>query len=235
MLLPEVRDVDPDALLDLYDGAERYVRGGMVTSADGSTAWQGSSRPLSGPADMAVFRTLRAVADVVLVGAGTAAGEDYGRIPLRASAREWRAQHGRAPEVRLAVVSRRLDLPPKVLDARPVVVTCASSAADRRAALRGVADVVVAGDAEVDLPAAVDALAGLGLSRVLCEGGPQLLQAVTAAGLLDELCLTLSPLLAGGAPGLLVQPLVSLLPMRLLHLLEDDGALLARYGVAQPP
>ena len=227
MLLPDVRDVDADALHDLYDRDDRHVRAGFVVSADGSTAWEGSSRPLSGPADLAAFRTLRAVADVVLVGASTARSEGYGRIPLRASAREWRAEHGRAPEVRLAVVSRSLDLPP--LEGRPVVVTCASSPADRRAALAEQADVVVAGDDDVDVAAAVDALADLGLPRVLCEGGPQLLQA--AAPVLDELCLTLAPVLAGGAPGLLVAPLPELRPLRLLHLLEDDGVLLARYAL----
>jgi riboflavin biosynthesis pyrimidine reductase len=231
MLLPDARPVDADALFDLYDGAERHVRGGMVASADGSTAWEGSSRPLSGAADLVVFRTLRAVADVVLVGAATARAEDYGRIPLRAASRDWRTQHGRSPDVRLAVVSRTLDLPPGALDARPVVVTCAASPADRRAALADLADVVVAGDDDVDLAAAVDALAERGLTRVLCEGGPALLQAVAAAGLLDELCLTLSPVLAGGAPGLLPGALPALLPLRLLHLLEDEGVLLARYAV----
>ena len=235
MLLPERREVDADALHDLYDGAERHVRGGMVASADGSTAWEGSSRPLSGPADMAVFRTLRAVADVVLVGGRTARSEQYGRIPLRASARAWRAAHGRPPEVRLAVVTRSLDLPPAALEARPVVVTCASAPADRREAVAQVADVVVAGEDDVDVAAALAQLADLGLTRVLCEGGPELLQAVTAARLLDELCLTVSPVLAGGAPGLLVDALPGLVPMRLLHLLEDDGVLLARYGVGQAP
>lgn len=233
MLLPEVRDVDADALPDLYDRPDRHVRAGFVVSADGSTAWAGSSRPLSDAADMAVFRTLRAVADVVLVGASTARSEGYDRIPLRPVARDWRAAHGRASEVRLAVVSRSLDLP--AMDGRPVVVTCTAAPADRRAAVARYADVVVAGDEDVDAAAAVTALAELGLTRVLCEGGPHLLQSVAAAGALDELCLTVSPVLAGGAPGLLVDALPDLTPMRLVHLLEDDGVLLARYAVGQAP
>lgn len=233
MLLPEAHDVDPDALHDLYDRDGRHVRAGFVLSADGSTSWDGSSRPLSGDADLAVFRTLRAVADVVLVGASTARTEAYGRIALRAVARDWRASHGRSSQVQLAVVSRNLHLP--ALQGRPVVVTCASAPADRRSALAQQADVVVAGDDDVDVPAALAGLAERGLTRVLCEGGPQLLQAVATAGVLDELCLTLSPQLAGGAPGLLVDPLPGLQPLRLVHLLEEDGVLLTRYAVGQAP
>lgn len=220
-------------LLDLYDPPARSVRGGMVLSADGAAAHDGSSLPLSTAADKVVFRTLRAVADVVLVGAGTARAEDYGPIPVAEARRAWRVAHGRTERPPLALVSRSLDLDPGLRcftgEVRPLVVTCAAAPADRRAALAEVADVVVAGDAEVDLAAALDALAGRGLGRVLCEGGPSLLGDLVVAGLLDELCMTLSPLLAGSGPGLLAAALPAPVPLELLHVLEEDGSLLLRY------
>jgi riboflavin biosynthesis pyrimidine reductase len=123
------------------------------------------------------------------------------------------------------VVSRSLDLDPRVLTGpRPIVITCA--AADTTGLQ---ADVVVAGDAELDLAGALDALAERGLTRVLLEGGPSLLRSVIVAGRLTELCLTTSPLLAGAGPGLLPEALGAPLLLRLEHLLEDQGVVISRY------
>ena len=145
---------------------------------------------------------LRVLADVVLVGAGTARVEEYKparRRPSLAALRE-----GRPETATIALVTRTLGLnlasplftetPP---DARTIVITCAASDAELRAEAAKVADVIVAGEETVDLGAALDALADRGLGRVLCEGGPHLLGDLAAAGLLDELCLSLSPTLAG--------------------------------------
>ena len=138
----------------------------------------------------------------------------------------------------MAVVSRRLDIAPDhpVFGGgavRTLVVTSADSPGDRRAALGEVADVLVAGDKGVDLVQAVDALAGRGLRRLLCEGGPGLLAQVAAAGVLDELCLTVSPLLVSGDGSRVLRGdwLTPPSRLRLAHLLEDDGTLLARYLV----
>lgn len=225
-------------LLELYDPAARSVRGGMVLSADGSAVHDGSSLPLSTAADKVVFRTLRAVADVVLVGAGTARAEDYGPIPVAEAARAWRSARGRPERPPLALVSRSLDLDPGQRcftgPVRPLVVTCAAAPTDRRAALAEVADVVVAGEEQVDLATALAALADRGLGRVLCEGGPSLLGDLVRAGLLEELCMTLSPLLAGSGPGLLAQVLPTPVPLELLHVLEQNGSLLLRYRVGGP-
>ncbi len=91
---------------------------------------------------------------------------------------------------------------------------------------------LVAGDDDVDLPDAVAQLAARGLARLHCEGGPQLLTALVRSSLVDELCLTLTPLLLGTAPALLTAPLDAPLPLRLAHLVHaDDGVLLARYLV----
>src|SRR5687767_2076767 len=119
------------ALEDWYDApAAPLLRAGFVLSTDGGIALDGSSLPLSGPADKAVFNALRAVSDAVVVGAGTVRREDYGPVLLRASGRQWRAASGRSGLPPLVVVSRRLDLDPRARafggDVRTVVVTCAA-------------------------------------------------------------------------------------------------------------
>ena len=225
------------SLEDWYDGpASSYLRAGFVVSADGAIASEGSSRPLSGAADMAAFQALRAVSDAVLVGAGTVRREDYGPVRLRETGRAWRREHGRRGLPRLVVVSRSLDLDPTARcfppDRSTVVVTCAGAPEAARTGLAEVAEVVVAGQAEVDLPSAVAALRDRGLTRLLCEGGPTLLTDLLAARLVDELCLTLAPVVVGGAPGLVTRALPAPLPLRLAHLLDaGDSVLLARYAV----
>ncbi len=228
LLLPEQRELAAQDLLDLYDpGPAPSVRAGFVLSTDGGIAQDGSSRALQSSADLAVFRALRAVTDAVVVGAGTARTEDYGPVRLRADGLAWRETHGLTAQPTLVLVSRSLDLAP---DARwtqgpSIVVTCAAAAGKER-----FPDVVVAGEDEVDLAEAVRQLAARGLTRLLCEGGPQLLTALLEAGLVDELCLTHTPRLLGPAPGLLTQPLTRELDLR--HLVDGgDGVLLARYRV----
>jgi riboflavin biosynthesis pyrimidine reductase len=99
----------------------------------------------------------------------------------------------------------------------------------RVGALAGDDGVLVCGRDDVDAAAAVRELARRGLPRVLCEGGPQLLTAVAAAGALDELCLTWSPLLVGGEAPRVVSGLPLSTRLRLAHLLEEDGFLLGRW------
>lgn len=232
LLLPEPRPLTGDDLLDLYGDARPAVRGGFVVTTDGAVAVDGGSRGLQTPADEAVFHALRGVADAVVVGAGTARAEGYGPVRPRPDAQRWRAARGMAAQPPLVLVSRSLDLDPadRCFTGPAVVVTCAAADAGRRAALAAVADVVVAGDDEVDLPAAVAALHERGLERLLCEGGPTLLTALLEAGLLDELCLTLTPRLLGPAPTLLVRPYDA--PLSLRSLVDGgDGVLLARYGL----
>ena len=228
LLLPEPRPLRDDELLDLY-APEPGVRAGFVLSTDGAVAAGGSSRPLQSPADLLSFTTLRAVSDAVLVGAGTARSEDYGPVRPRPGGRAWRAARGLPEAPPLVLVSRSLALDPgaRCFDGPAVVVTCAAAPGQDR-----FPDVLVAGEEEVDLADAVRQLAARGLTRLLCEGGPQLLTALLRAGLVDELCLTLSPLLVGGAPGLVTEALGAPLPLALEHLVDAaDGVLLARYSV----
>jgi len=223
---------DPSDEVDLRTAygvdTPRHVRANFVASADGSVSLAGKSGTLGNAADRELFQLLRAMSDVVLVGAGTARVENYG------GARE---VDGRTPPI--AVVSRSLDLDPAsrlFTDTRvpPIVLTCADAPADRRELLAGIADVVIAGDSDVDLRVALDTLAERGLRHVECEGGPHLLGWLVAAGLLDELCLTLAPVLVGGTAGRIVAGLDTQVGdrLRLLHVLEDDGYLFLRYSTA---
>ena len=236
LLLPEQRPLED--LLDLYDpGPAPSLRAGFVVTTDGGVAWDGGSRDLQTPADAAAFSALRAVADAVVVGAGTARTEGYGPVRYRAAGQAWRAARALAPAP-LVLVSRSADLDPgsRALsgDVRPIVLTCA--AARPSPALREVADVVVTGDDTVDLGTAVAALRDRGLTRLLCEGGPSLLTAMLLAGLVDELCLTLTPLLVGTAQTLLTEPLRERVRLELAHLVDGgDGTLLARYLVGPHP
>ena len=242
-LLPEPSaDLDDAGVAARYavpdTGGRPHLRLNFVASADGAVTVHGLSEGLQTPGDNRVFTLLRDLTDVVLVGAGTIRLEGYGALRPGPERRARRREHGRAEIPVLAVVSGRLDLDPAAelftaAPVRPVVITHEASPADRRAALARVADVIVAGAAGVDLPAALAALAGRGLPRILCEGGPHLFGSLLVAGCTDELCLTLSPLLAGPGPGRIVAgpPLPAPVAVRLTHLLEEDGALFCRYAV----
>lgn len=224
-LLPFPRD--PVDLAALYDdlppaGSRPTVRLNMIASIDGATAVTGVSGGLGGPADQALFAVLRSQADVVLVAAGTVRAEHYGpsRIPVAVVSRSCRLDWD-SPFFTAAV-------------ARPIVVTVSQAPVLERKKAEDVADVIIAGERDVDLAVALDALAGRGFARVLAEGGPTLNGQLTAAGLLDELCLTVSPLLVGGeAKRILAGPGPQGLgpgpAWRLRSLCEQDGFLFLRY------
>jgi len=221
-LLPFPRDpVDPAELYGDLPPAEARpaVRLNMIASIDGATAVAGLSGGLGGPADHALFAVLRAQADVVLVAAGTVRAEHYG-----------------PSKVPVAVISRscRLDWDSPFFTAAiapPIVITVAEAPALERKEAADLADVIIAGDQDVDLAAALGALAERGYAQVLAEGGPTLNGQLAADGLLDELCLTVSPLLAGGeAKRILAGPTLAAGPgWRLRSLCEQDGFLFLRY------
>lgn len=228
---------DMAALYAYPDGP--WLRANMVSTADGAASLSGVTQGISSDTDRRVFALLRALCDVIVVGAATAREESY--KPARPQERWSHLRDGRAPTPPIAVVTRRLDLDPDSpliaaapAHARTIVITVARAPKDRRAALARHADVITAGDETVDLKVAADALAERGHRRMLAEGGPHLLAQLTEAGLLDELCLTISPLMAGpgasrivaGTPG--TGPAAPL-PLTLAHVLEDDGFLFCRY------
>jgi riboflavin biosynthesis pyrimidine reductase len=235
-LFPVAAD-DPDlpALYAYPDGL--WLRANMVSTADGAASLDGVTQGISSETDRRVFALLRTLCDVILVGASTVREEKY--KPARPRELWSHLRDGRPPTPPIAVVTRRLDLDPEgplisaaPAHARTIVITAARAPADRRAALARHADVVVAGDETVDLKAAVDALAARGHRRMLAEGGPYLLAQLLEADLLDELCLTIAPLMAGpGAPRIVAGPPAASppRPLTLAHILEDDGFLLSRY------
>jgi riboflavin biosynthesis pyrimidine reductase len=220
----------------------------MVSTVDGAArSPDGHSAGISTDADRRVFGRLRGLADVVLAGAGTIRSERYRPARPKADFTDRRTALGLAPVPAIAVVSRSLDLDlaaPLFTDpvVRTLVITCAASDPRRRDEAERVADVVVAGDDDVDLVAMVSALHERGLEHVHCEGGPHLLGELCAAALVDELLLTVSPVLAGGsypapvppAPRVLAGPPLPVAPrpLHLHHLLEDDGTLFLSYRAA---
>jgi riboflavin biosynthesis pyrimidine reductase len=223
---------------DAAPGAAPWLRASMVASVDGAASLGGRSGGLSGPADRLVFSVLRSLADVILVGAGTARAEGY--RPVR-GAEVWAAlRDGRAPVPPIAVVTGKLDLnghspllAGSAEGARTIVLTTEAAPAARRAAVARHADVVVAGPDTVSPAGAVAALAARGYRRVLVEGGPGLLGQITAAGLLDEICVTVSPVLEGGHAGRILAAAQTrrdaATGLSLGHVLEDQGFLLCRY------
>jgi 5-amino-6-(5-phosphoribosylamino)uracil reductase len=229
------------ALADLYAyptpvPPAGWVRACMVSSVDGSAAGpDGRSRSISSTADQTVFGVLRNRADVVLVGAGTVRAEGYGPPDVRDDFAERRLVAGQSPAPVLAVVTRTGELGPRQDDlvAGPGTLIVTTAAADL-GALRGrfgPSRVLVAGAEELDPELVTDQLAARGLRRVEVEGGPALLARFIAAGRLDELCLTVSPLaVAGGGPRIAHGPGGNQ-RMRLAHLIECESSLFGRWLV----
>ncbi|CAN5205409.1 pyrimidine reductase family protein [soil metagenome] len=253
VLLPAGRaPLDPDptemSLGELYAhpgppaGRAAWVRANMVATVDGAvTGPDQLSGSINNDADHRVFDVLRAAADVVLIGAGTARAERYRSLSVPDALAGARAARGQSDRLELAVVSASGVLPPELLagDELPLVLTVSSSPA--LAALRarlGAERVIEAGDTEVDPERALAALAARGLVRVLTEGGPHLLGSLVASDAVDELCLTTSPLMVAGPAARILDTAAWLDPPRvatLAHLLHSDGVLLARWLLGARP
>ncbi|HLM04104.1 MAG TPA: dihydrofolate reductase family protein [Blastococcus sp.] len=238
-LLPSPGDLDQAGLIEAYRlPGGRSLRVNFIVSLDGSITLAGRSGGLGSPGDLRIFQLLRALSDVVLVGSGTANAEGYRPILAGSPVGRLRTSIGRSATAPIAIVSRRASLDPDsglVTGAvsPTILVTCAAADPRRRAVLEeaGVT-VLVCGEDDVDLPAALDRLAGLGHEQVVCEGGPQLLHAALAAGAVDELDLSVAPVLAGGEKHLLEAALPAAQRLELRQLLEEDGVLFTRYAVS---
>jgi riboflavin biosynthesis pyrimidine reductase len=180
LIYPEPADLDDRELAARYSypdqagGAACWLRANMVTSLDGAATVGGRSGGLSGGADQQVFAMLRALADVILVGAGTARVEGYRPVRPRLEGVRWAwLRAGRAPSPPIAVVTRRLDLDLESpllagspAHARTIVITTEEAPPARRAQAAATADVIVAGRESVDIVAAVTGwpAAGTGVS-----------------------------------------------------------------------
>lgn len=233
--------VDDTELEDLYDYppdlTAPFVQVNFVASADGGAELSGTSAGLSSPGDRAILALGRDLADVVLVGWGTASAEGYRGVKRREVRDRRRAARGLSAVPPIAVVSGRCSVPPDsplVTDTLvpPIVLTCAAAPAERRRALADAgADVVVAGEDAVDQDRALAALGDRGLLRVDCEGGPVLFGALAAADRVDQLNLTVSPMLAGAGPGRVAAGSGFAPPHRLAlaSVLVDEGFVMLRY------
>jgi riboflavin biosynthesis pyrimidine reductase len=214
----------------------------MVSSADGAISLDGLSGGLSGSADKEVFFYLRSIADVVLVGASTAREENYGQPRLSDELRAQRVSRGQPSLPRIAVVTRsmridwssRLFGDPHSAAGLPLVLCPADTPPGLRAPAEGIAELLPTGGDEVDFPAALRQLATAGARLVLCEGGPTLNGQLLSAGLVDEVCLTVSPVLVGGRGPRISgwddpQPALGL---ELVSGCETEGVLMLRYATA---
>ncbi|SPM27124.1 Pyrimidine reductase, riboflavin biosynthesis, partial [Mycobacterium terramassiliense] len=225
---------DITELASFYADPPDGVRANMIFSADGAAAFGGRAGPLSCPTDQHLLRILRGFADVVLVGAGTARAENYGPVRLTDAQRENRHAEGRPAPPPIAVVSRSGELPARLFsdpDQPPILVTCARSPARHAVGDGARPPAMVAGDDSVDVSRAVELLREHGMRRILCEGGPTLLDELVDADAIAEICVTLAPKLAGGQPVGLRRPAQLSVPaaMRLEHALAYDDYLFLKY------
>ena len=211
----------------------------MIASADGAIAVDGTSGALGNPADEAVFSAVRACADWIVAAAGTVRAERYGLPRPGAASRRARRAAGRADRPRLAVVSGSLDLDLDLPlfaeqhpdDDLPLILTGRNAGAGAVEALESVAEVVRLASVR---PQPAEILAELdcrGAGVVLSEGGPSFNGQLADAGVIDELCLSIAPLVAGGASPRVVHGSLRTVPLDLSidHLLEASGTLFVRY------
>jgi riboflavin-specific deaminase-like protein len=242
-LLPfPVENVMPYDVYRPDEGTDRLLRINMVASVDGhATDQTGVTEGLGDEGDQELFRSLRALADGILVGAETVRAEGYGPHRLRKDLAEMRRRDGRPEPAALIVVSRSLALDPHApifteAKSPTIVLTCASAPAERKAHLASATPVIVTGDESVDFSSAFEQLAErFGITHVLCEGGPTLNRALLQTGLVDELCLTISPVVTGAPAISIVRAPAPPADLELRGLCEQHGELFARYRVKVRP
>jgi riboflavin-specific deaminase-like protein len=240
LLHPEHRPISPPELasgLKLGDRApeERpYLAVNMVSTLDGKATIDWRTKGISSDLDRELFHHLRTQADAIMVGAGTVRAERYGRMTKSEELRAKRTSEGLEPEPLAVIVSGRLDLPadlPLLQEADQRVVIATGSDAVLQATKAPIA-YERTGD---DLPVLMGRLRSEhGVRSVLCEGGPTLNSHLLAAGLVDELFLTLSPKLSGGAAALTIvagRDLVEPAEMELVSVAAGDGELFTRWRV----
>lgn len=238
--LDDVRDEDVAELYGFPPDLDRpWVQVNFTSSADGAVALDDVSEGLSHPADKRIFLLGRDLADVVLVGAGTARAEGYRGARTNPTRLARRARLGLSEVPPIAVVSGTARLDPRSPLFRdtwvpPIVITTASAPEERRAALADVgAEVLIAGDQRIDLTAALKDLSARGLRRVDCEGGPHLFGELIAEDLVDQLCLTVAPVLAGPGAGRIAQGRTGgTRRLDLASVLFEDGFTMFRYRKA---
>lgn len=200
-------DLDEDELHERFAVpplTEGHIRLVTVASVDGLAAVNGSSTALTSTGDQRVYRLIKRDADLLLLGAATVRAEQYGQTTLSAPEVARRRANGLPPYPAVAVVTRSLDLDPtgplfqrragRHTRPRPIlIVPAAATAADGNTAMAEHAEILVAGEHDVDLTQAIRLLQDRGHRRIVCEGGPSLAGQMAQADLLDEICVTITP------------------------------------------
>jgi riboflavin-specific deaminase-like protein len=213
-----------------------YLGINMVSSLDGKATLDWRTKGLSTEVDRTLFHHLRTQADAVMVGAGTAREERYGRMTKNDELRQKRQNEGFVPDALAVVVSGRLDLPPDLplLNDPEQTVVIATGSAASIPGVEGRVEYARVGD---DLPRLMSYLhEEHGVRSVLCEGGPTLNSFLFAAGLVDELFLTMNPKLIGGAAALTIvagRELVDPVELDLVSVAEAEGELYTRWRVGR--
>jgi 2,5-diamino-6-(ribosylamino)-4(3H)-pyrimidinone 5'-phosphate reductase len=245
-LFPDHEPVSPEEAYSALSLAERapddrpYVISNMVSTADGRATLGGRTKELSTEADRALFHSLREQVDAVMAGTATIAIERYGPLVRGPERRRRRAERGLEPVPLAVTATRSMELPTQAPlfadpESRIVVLTGSDREPPPAAAEVIVERLPTRAGAELDLVAGMERLRRKhGVRTVLLEGGPTLLGAMLEAGLVDELFLSLAPLIVGGAPeaGLVEGPaLPQPLRLSLLGLLEEESFLFLRYAV----
>ena len=226
--------------LDSVDLEEKYaypsngkawIRSNFVSTLDGAAfGSDGLSGALGGPDDTRVFSLLRSLADVIIVGAGTARAEGYQPVKASEVDADLRRRLGLKPIPPIAIVSKSLNIPIGLITPGQIVITTVDAPKARVEALREQVDVIAVGTGEIDWTAARAALFAAGHTRMLCEGGPTLHGTLVEQDQLDELCLSIAPTLAAGAAPRIahgLQPVDA--PMKLGHCLAVGDLLLTRW------
>ena len=239
LVYPEHRPTSPEELAsglrlhELAPSDRPYLGLNMVSSLDGKATLNWRTKGLSTEVDRRLFHHLRTQADAVMVGAGTAREERYGRMTKNDELRNKRVGEGRSPEALAVVVSGRLDLPrdlPLLNEAEQAVLIATGvehSLVDTHPGI----EYARVGD---DLPRLMAELRERGVRSVLCEGGPTLNSFLFAAGLVDELFLTMNPKVVGGAAALTIvagRELVEPVELDLVSVAAAEGELFTRWRV----
>lgn len=216
-------------------GDRPWVMCNMISSADGGIAVDGTSGGLGGAGDKTVFSALRSIPDVIMVASGTVIAENYGPPESPESIQSEREQRGQERQPRLAIVTRSLNIDPEHpvfgSSASPLVITTTNSDEAARGELGKVADIIMAGEDDVDLQGALSQLGADGTKIVLLEGGPTLNGAFVDADLVDELFLSFAPYLLGGESPRIVKrsAIGALRDLQLQRIMHEDGTLFHRY------
>jgi len=232
------RSDEVESLLDVVMSEQRqvddrpWVMLNMISTLDGATAIDGRSSSIGGPDDSKMFKAIRAVPDVILVGAGTVTAEDYRPVVLDEERRSARSDKGMSEAPTLAIVSGRLSIDPDARvfgdpDHKTLIITSTEANPSKLALIGDAADVAILPSLDPET-----ILNHLGAARiVLVEGGPSLNGQFVAAGLVDEVNLTIASKIGSGDSRRIIHGLAAEPPldMTIDRVLQGEEELFLRY------